>query len=226
MLRLTRKQSREVDRIAIEEYGILGLVLMENAARSVADAVDALRVAKQLTHDCVVLCGKGNNGGDGLAAARHLSIRGYHVTVVLCDPPDAFKGDALANYKIISAMKLPIVPVTGYAAWETEPFCGVVVDAIYGTGYRPPPKLDLGDLRRRVTAQMAGVVAVDLPSGFDADTGECDTDNIFTADVTVTFGTEKAGFAEIATAKQTGRIVVADLGVPRAVLEKAAASAA
>jgi NAD(P)H-hydrate epimerase len=223
MFSLTPKQSRDVDRLAVETYGIPSIILMENAARGVADAVDALRIGRNLTHDCVVLAGKGNNGGDGLAAARHLHARGYHVTVVLCDAPDAFTGDALTNFNIIKTIGLPICRVNDLPNWEEEPFCGVVVDAIYGTGYRPPPRIHLGELRQRVAAQMAGVVAVDLPSGMDADTGHADPANVFSADITVTFGAEKAGFSTAEALHHTGRIVIADLGVPRTILEQAAA---
>src|SRR3954465_8240236 len=101
MLRLTREQVREIDRRAVEDFQIPSIVLMENAARSFVDTVqDMLPKGDEIG----ILCGGGNNGGDGRAIARHLHIRGYQVSVVLATPPDQLRGDALTNWNIISRM--------------------------------------------------------------------------------------------------------------------------
>src|SRR5436190_9226099 len=127
MLALTRKQVREVDRIAIEKYHVPGIVLMENAARR------AVEVARELLEDeekrnILVLCGGGNNGGDGLAIARHLHNRGHEVVIGLCTDPAKYGGDALINWRIVSAMGLPRLPWE--KAFEELSAPDLIVDAV------------------------------------------------------------------------------------------------
>src|SRR5580698_5284393 len=98
MLRLTRNQVREIDRRAVEEFGIPGVVLMENAARAAADL--ALHILAEPPGDVLVLCGGGNNGGDGLAVARHLHNRGFAVSIFLTSDPNKYQNEALVNWKI------------------------------------------------------------------------------------------------------------------------------
>src|SRR5215470_7809841 len=105
--RLSRQQVREVDRLAIEKYHIPGVVLMENAARGVADAAVAM-MAGRTGEKILILCGGGNNGGDGLAAARHLHNRGFEIEIGLCADPTRYKGEALVNWQIAEAMGLAI----------------------------------------------------------------------------------------------------------------------
>ena len=105
MMRLTREQVREIDRRSIEEYHIPGIVLMENAARGVADVADRMVVQRQ--NAIVVFCGGGNNGGDGFAVARHLHNRGHEVGLHLLSKPESFRGDALVNWQITRAMNIP-----------------------------------------------------------------------------------------------------------------------
>src|SRR5829696_3965771 len=107
IVRLTRAQVREVDRLAIEQYHIPGIVLMENAARAVTDvAIDCVRRSGR--NEVLILCGGGNNGGDGLAVARHLHNRGVDVSVALATDPATYRGDARINWQITSAMNIPI----------------------------------------------------------------------------------------------------------------------
>src|SRR5690348_5632177 len=106
MLRLTRAQVRDIDRRAIEQYHIPGIVLMENAARAAANAAcDLLR--GECVGEVLILCGGGNNGGDGLAVARHLHNRGADVFIALATDPAHYKGDAQTNWKIVQAMAIP-----------------------------------------------------------------------------------------------------------------------
>ena len=220
MVRLTRNQVRAVDRMAIESYGIPGIVLMENAARAVAASVEQLRVKVDTIRKCLIFCGKGNNGGDGLAAARHLQNLDYAVKIILCCDPGDFTGDALTNYNIAAAMRLPMKSLAEFNQWDDGPMCGILIDAIYGTGFRPPATLDLAGLRYRVQRECAGVLSIDLPSGMDADTGAVDASNCISADMTVTFVAEKAGFAHPDARKYTGEIVVADIGAPREIMQR------
>src|SRR5947208_3319729 len=131
MVRLTRAQVREVDRLAIERYHVPGIVLMENAARAVANAA-----CEMLDHNCageiLVLCGGGNNGGDGLAAARHLHNRGADVSIALTIDPAKYKGDALINWQIAQAMGLPATPADPQSIERSQAL--LIIDAVFGTG--------------------------------------------------------------------------------------------
>ena len=167
-IRLTRSQVREIDRRAVKEYHIPGIVLMENAALAVTQA--ALEMLRPARHGgAVIVCGGGNNGGDGLAVARHLHNRGVSVEIALAVDPEAYKGDARINWQIIKAMGLKVTP-----ADETESAlargAGLIVDALFGTGLSAPPR----DPRmiELMNKHGAAVLAVDLPSGLDCDTGE------------------------------------------------------
>ncbi|MHB8902171.1 MAG: NAD(P)H-hydrate epimerase, partial [Thermoguttaceae bacterium] len=111
-LALTREQSRQVDRLAIEIYGFSGLVLMENAGRGVADRLERLGIDGAV----VICCGRGNNGGDGFVIARHLDLRGYSIRVLLYCDPSQLAGDALANYRILEKTDVPIHPSYGNPA--------------------------------------------------------------------------------------------------------------
>src|SRR5688500_7504074 len=102
---LSREQCRELDRRAIEEYGIPGLVLMENAGRGCVDVLERLGIGGPV----VILCGKGNNGGDGFVIARHLELRGHACRVLLLRPPDELTGDAATNFAILRRTGVPIV---------------------------------------------------------------------------------------------------------------------
>src|SRR5688500_11594713 len=129
-IRLTRAQVREVDRLAVERYHIPGIVLMENASRAVADEARDL-----LGGECVgavlILCCGGNNGGAGPAAPRHLHSRGAEVTIALATDPAGCKGDALLNWRIVQAMRLPAVPA-GPALLE-RPGPRIFTDGIFGS---------------------------------------------------------------------------------------------
>ena len=139
---LTRDQVREVDRRAISEYGISGLVLMENAGRGTADVLCGLIASSQGSNERVVIvCGKGNNGGDGFVIARHLDLRGIAVRVLLLADPKELTGDAATNYQIIEKAGLRIVP---FAAAELAGATWLV-DAILGTGASGEPKSPLAE---------------------------------------------------------------------------------
>ena len=124
---LNREQSRDIDRRAIEEYGFKGLVLMENAGRGCVDVLERLGIEGAV----VILCGKGNNAGDGFVIARHLAIRGYECRVVLISPETELSGDAAANYQIIAKLGLPM----HRSLDEVRQFSADwIVDALLGTG--------------------------------------------------------------------------------------------
>jgi NAD(P)H-hydrate epimerase len=211
---LTREQSREIDRIATEELRIPSLLLMENAAIGVANAALALG---EINGIVAVICGPGNNGGDGLAAARHLSNRGVPVEVHLALPADAYRdgSDAAVNLAIVRAMGLPLHE--GFDLGRPA----LVIDALLGTGL----VRDVREPFRTAIAQInnAGcpVLAVDLPSGLDANTGEARGEAV-RATVTATMVAPKEGFARKDGPAHVGRVVVVDIGVPPSVLERVA----
>lgn len=210
-----------MDRRAIEEFGVPGVVLMENAALGVvAVALDMLRLAAP-GRPVVILCGGGNNGGDGLAVARHLHNRGHDVRVGLCVDPSSYKGDALVNWRIVEA--------TGIAARAVDPArqdlglplaeAALVIDAIFGTGLTAPPRPPFAAIVGAIDAAARPVLAIDLPSGLDADAGVPLGDAAVKADRTVTFVAEKAGFAHDESRRYTGHVTVADIGCPRGIVE-------
>jgi NAD(P)H-hydrate epimerase len=216
---------REVDRRAVEEFGLPILVLMENAGRGVAE------VAKKMlkgagANGAVVLAGPGNNGGDGLVAARHLHNAGVEVTVLLLSERDAYKEAAGVQLGIVEAMKLPVEMVTeGHAEfrdWLVESGAeDIVIDAIFGTGL----SRKVEGLAAEVIGAMNGagrrIVAVDIPSGMDADTGEA-LGACINATETVSFCGLKKAFLTAAGRERAGRVTVADIGVPRELVQELA----
>ncbi len=209
----TRESIGRVDRLAVERYGIASIVLMENAGAAVAR--EALRMLGRGRGGAVALyCGPGNNGGDGLVAARHLHNAGVGVQVVLAAKRERYRGDAAANLGVIEAMGLPIMTRARRPA--------LVVDALFGTGLDRPVEGRMASLIGEVNrwgARGVGVLAVDLPSGLDADSGEV-LGVAVKATRTVTLCGWKAGFLRKGCREWTGRIVVVGIGAPRELLER------
>lgn len=217
-------QMREIDRCAIQEYGIPGLLLMENAGRAVAErAAELLRESRG--RRVVVLCGKGNNGGDGFVAARHLHTRGYAVLCLLAGAPEGVRGDARTNLDL--ALKFG-VPVRPFEQW-TDELTGrlrdadLVIDALLGTGSHGEPRGPIGAAIAALTADVRPTLAVDIPSGLDADTGQLATLHV-RADETVTFGLPKVGLATYPGRAAAGRLLVADISLPPPLLSQEAIS--
>ncbi|MEO1236853.1 MAG: NAD(P)H-hydrate epimerase [Planctomycetota bacterium] len=232
---LTRAQARAVDGYAIERAGVPGLVLMENAAINVAGVVmDVLREHYVVDADSArvaVVCGGGNNGGDGYAVARQLASFGLSPTVTAVSDPARLTGDAAAMHRAWLGVGGGVTPALETAAVEAAA-CGwaeahVVVDAVLGTGYgeergamRPTAAAAVAAINQKTTGH---VVAVDVPSGLDADTGRpAAGSDAVRADVTVSFLAEKAGFAVPGAGGYLGRVVLADIGLPEAVWRAAA----
>lgn len=211
MLYLTRKQVREVDRRSIEEYGIPGIVLMENAARAATDA--ALRMLPQPpSANVLILCGGGNNGGDGLAIARHLHNAQCAIQLALTTDPGRYTGDAAINWRITQTMRLPAAPCT------TEIIAGkpwdLIIDAIFGTGLDQAPRQPFGQIAAAINASRRPILAIDLPSGLDCDTG-APLGPCIRATRTITFVAEKSGFANPAASEYLGIVEVGGIGSPR-----------
>jgi NAD(P)H-hydrate epimerase len=221
---LTREQSRQLDRRAIDDYGISSLVLMENAGRGVVDVLERLGIAGPV----VILCGKGNNAGDGFVIARHLEIRNHVCKVVLLFPPSELIGDAAANFAILEKSNVPIVETPdsleshGHGAdWMNGAACGAdwIIDAMLGTGARGEPRPPLDAAIDWMNAQPARKLAVDVPSGLDCDTGEPARHTI-RADHTCTFAATKIGFTKETAMPYVGKTHICDIGTPRRLLDE------
>lgn len=220
VLLFSRAAARELDRLASEEFAIPSIVLMENAARHVAEV--AFGLLQGMPEPTVaVFCGPGNNGGDGLAAARHLHNAGAAVRVVLSAPPDRYQGDAAINLRIVQAMGVRLgVGMDGAPAADDAP--AVLVDALLGTGVATPVSGEMASLIDRVNLLARSgskVVSVDLPSGLDADRG-LPLGTAVRALVTVTFAGPKPGLCTLEAQPYVGDLLVADIGVPRELLER------
>ena len=216
---LTREQSRQVDSIAIHQYGIPGMVLMENAGRGVVDVLLKLDPAlSESSTNIVILCGKGNNAGDGFVIARHLAIRGASPKVLLFAPPTELQGDALQNYQILTHCDVPIVDLSSATNLENalnQESAGAtwLVDALLGTGAQGEPRPPLPTVINWANNQNINRLAIDLPSGLDCDTGQpaivC-----FQADHTCTFVTPKIGFTKPEAQLHLGQLHVCSIGIP------------
>lgn len=217
MVRLTRAQVREIDRRAIQEFHIPGIVLMENAARSATDVAWRM-IGAQPARFVTIFCGPGNNGGDGLAMARHLHNRGTHVEIVPVFDPAKLPGDALINWQIVQAMNLELVPLeAGEDALARQP--ELVIDALLGTGFTGEPRGDIARVIELINRECKWpILAIDVPSGLDCDTGE-PASLCIRATTTVTFVAEKAGFTNQAAKSMLGDVAVADIGCPPELLQ-------
>src|SRR5688572_6535302 len=190
---LNAAQMREADRRTIEDIGIPSLVLMENAGRQVVAAIEAVH-SDLVERKVAVLCGRGNNGGDGFVVARTLMQRGIDVSVFVIGRVGEVRGDARINLEILGRLGITVVEIADSQAWElhfTEiSDCTLIVDAIFGTGLNGP----VSGLMETVVADVNGsgipVVAIDLPSGLSADTHQPIGDSI-EAGMTVTLAAPK-----------------------------------
>ncbi len=215
---LTCQEIRELDILAIEHVGIPGIVLMENAARAVAECIYQVLLDPARAR-VLFLCGPGNNGGDGLVAARHLRNAGAQVAVVLAAPRDKYRSDAALNLAIYERMEGTLFQATDEQQRKEIDArigeCDVIVDALLGTGSAGTPRGVIAKLIKVANAASgARRVAVDIPTGLDADSGKVG-EPCFRADATVTFVAAKVGFASDAARAVLGRVVVVDIGVPR-----------
>jgi NAD(P)H-hydrate epimerase len=226
---LTREQCRDLDRRATSEFGIPSIVLMENAGRGCVDVLERLGIGGPVA----ILCGKGNNAGDGFVIARHLEIRGYECRVLLLCPPHELSGDAATNFAILQSIGIPIAGLSQQRAGPSPApnnLCtqldahangaAWLIDAMLGTGARGEPRAPLDTAINWMNAQSCHKLAVDVPSGLDCDTGQPATHTI-RADHTCTFAAMKVGFTQPGADEFTGTVHVCDIGVPPRLLAAA-----
>jgi NAD(P)H-hydrate epimerase len=218
---LRRDEVRDIDRRSIEELGLPGIVLMENAGRGTAELLIELGIDGPVT----IVAGKGNNGGDGYVIARHLENHGCEVRVLLFADPKELTGDAATNYRVLRAAGTPIRDCFGAPEvihWKDE-LAGRswIVDALLGTGTRGTVREPFVSVIEQINASRIPVLAVDLPSGLDCDTGES-LGVCVRAAHTATFVAPKYGFDSPGAAAYTGEVHVIDIGVPRSLLDSIA----
>ena len=209
---LTPDQASALDR-ASQARGISDEALMERAGRAVArSAVDVM--GGSYGRRAVVVCGKGNNGGDGLVAARHLARWGVRVCVVAVEPFDDLREPAATNAARLDEVPSIRVVRFDHAVLDRElRRADVVIDALFGTGFRGIPEDDWADAIAGLNASPSPVVAVDIPSGVNGATGAVEGDAV-RADLTVTFGAPKVGVVLLPGAELAGAVRVADIGFP------------
>ena len=207
---LDAETMRGVDRWAIEERGVPSLELMERAGAGVT------RIVERLAPDgvAVVVCGKGNNGGDGLVLARLLREAGRSVTVVCAAPPDDFAGDARVNFERLPGERPLELEEDRVRAEQALGDASVIVDALLGTGFEGEPRGAVGEAIEAVNAARAQVVSVDVPSGVDASTGVASGAAVRAA-VTATFHAGKPGLWIAPGKTHAGTVETIEIGIPR-----------
>lgn len=224
---LSREQVRRVDQVAIQQFGMAGVVLMENAARGVADVLVAEFFDGQSDPPrTYLLCGKGNNAGDGYAIARHLDNRGYPVTIVQLVPERDLGGDALENWKIAQASQIPTIRLDGSSRDHLRAKLSellkagcFVIDCMLGTGAVGEPRFPFDVAIEVANCANARRIAVDIPTGLDCDSGIA-AGHCFRAELTCTFVAAKPGFSRASAQDYLGHVQVIDIGVPRKILEQ------
>ena len=222
---LTAKQMQAVDRLAIDEIGIPGVVLMENAGRRVAEEI-VVRYAARGLQRALVLAGKGNNGGDGYVVARHLLDNDWDVLTLVLAKEEEVAGDAAVNLTALANCGGQIIYIKNddelYAILDEAGEFSVVVDALFGTGLTKPLAGLYLEAIGWMNCQACPVVAVDIPSGIDGSTGRIMGDAV-NADLTVSFAFPKIGQVTFPGARHVGELVIADIGIPKQVMYEAAA---
>lgn len=218
------KEMQELDRFTIEELGVPGLILMENAGRGTTELL-LERFAPEATRGVLVVCGPGNNGGDGFVIARHLVQRGYPVKLFVLAPEEKFRGDAGINFGIVRRMGLSMefileegdLPRLCQALRENA----LVVDAIFGTGLSREVSGRFARVIEAINTSQRPVIAVDIPSGLSADTGH-PLGVAVRATLTATMALPKVGQVVYPGREYVGELRVVDISMPASVIEERA----
>ena len=220
---VTAEEMREFDSVTIQEYGIPGIVLMENAGRSTFELLNELLEDDQGDVNISVVAGPGNNGGDGYVIARYLVNRGVEVDTFILSPREKIRGDAKANLDILEKI--------GARIWEIETVdeldqaeeiwadSSIIIDAILGTGLKQDVRSPYREAIEKINSLDAFVLAVDVPSGLDSDTGNIRGVAI-EADLTVTYGFQKLGMAMYPGRSLCGQIKVVDISIPQIAVDR------
>ncbi|WP_372365720.1 NAD(P)H-hydrate epimerase [Candidatus Uabimicrobium sp. HlEnr_7] len=218
----TKEQVRELDRVAIEEYQIPSIVLMENAGVG-ATRIILKEIATQ--KNVAIFCGKGNNGGDGFVIARHLHNNNVQVHVFFLGKVNeiATNSDPGINLRILHNMKIPITEVSSaqdlHEHNNTLQNCDYLVDAIFGTGLCRKITGNMLEIISEIKSWRKKTIAIDTPSGLDCNSGEI-LGEVLPAKITITFALPKRGFFDKDGPSVTGNIEVVDISIPKELVEK------
>jgi NAD(P)H-hydrate epimerase len=217
---LTSQQVREIDRLAADELGLSGRLLMENAGHGVAEFV----ATQSRGGPILIACGPGNNGGDGFVAARHLDCSGLPVTILLAGNPARRRDDAWTNFALLEKTDVQIV--SDVEAWLQAPPAAHdryewLIDAMLGIGAKGEPRAPLDSIIPRLNQLPGRRLAVDIPSGLDADSGRAAVATFRAAD-TCTFVAAKPGLVDGGAAPYVGRLHVLQIGIPRGLIRRVA----
>ena len=213
---VTGQTMAEIDRIAIQERGVPSLSLMESAGRATAEHFHQL--CGDLSTRVLVLCGKGNNGGDGLVATRYLLGRGYRPRVILTHPPEELSQDSQSNFE-----RFRELPFARWSVWGMEPANHwiadnpVVIDTLLGTGAQGEPRSPYKEVIEAVNRHARWALGVDISSGIDSETG-CAAGNAVGCRSTITFGLPMVGHFRGDGIDYTGTLSIADIGFPQDVI--------
>ena len=239
---------RQVDQTAMDQYHMHSLVLMENAARSCVDwlvqrfPIDApvpmetpvpVDTPRAQPFRIAILCGRGNNGGDGLAMARHLRLRGCQCQVLVAGPVHALSPDARANWQVLTARNQqdcflvndPVTSGSGKSAAKSVNWSSmisqadVIIDAMVGSGASGPPRPPFDDWIRVANASAGARIAIDIPTGVDGQSGAVAV-NAFQAQATLTFVARKPGLDADEARSHVGEVAVMPIGIPNDMIEE------
>ncbi len=201
---LTEHQMREVDRIAVEDFGLCVLQMMENAGRNLA--LHAMESVVDPKGEIVIMAGSGGNGGGGICCARHLRNRGYRVCLILAREPSELRGPAAAQYRIVERSGL--VAISADESWGRIQKAELVIDALIGYSLVGGPAGAARQLIEAANSSSRQTLSLDMPSGFDSTTG--DTPGIaIKPHRTLTLALPKLGLRKV-----PGEIYLADIGIP------------
>ncbi|MCG8650049.1 MAG: NAD(P)H-hydrate epimerase [Pirellulales bacterium] len=215
---LSRDQVRGVDQTAMTEYGISGLVLMENAGRGAAEIIARISPPGQVA----ILCGRGNNGGDGYVIARHLQLLGRDVKIISLVKLETLSGDAAENAKIVQRAEIECwVLNRPQDVNDHLSRAAVIVECLLGTGATGAPRGVFADAIRLANQTPAMRIAIDIPAGLDCDSGVAHEPTL-TADHTISFVAPKLGFTLAQGPDHVGKCHIVGIGVPQSLLDQVA----
>ena len=212
----TTRQIREADEFALKHYGIPGSILMENAARSIFELIES-NFSEEINFKTIgIICGRGNNGGDGFALARNFLVNDYSVTVVSLGDEKSLKGDALFNFNILKRMSVSNknINIVEYKNQKSLSFlddCEILVDALLGTGTKGALSEEYTSIISYLNNLNSIKVAIDIPTGLDADTAA--GEEIFIADMTVSLSELKSGLYYGKGYLNSGKVVKGSIGI-------------
>jgi hydroxyethylthiazole kinase-like uncharacterized protein yjeF len=210
---VSNREMKDLDGYTIKEIGIPGMVLMENAGRSVYEVAAAYYQQIKEKDSIDIFCGKGNNGGDGYVIARYFLNSGYPVEIISITDPESLSGDALSNYRISRKFEIPIHHITNIKDLKRRKRPSLIIDALLGTGIRGPASGFTAEVIEFINASGTAVVAVDIPSGLSGDYMSV-AGAAVRADITVTMALPKRAHLFEPARSLVGKLVIAGIGIP------------